>query len=398
MSHAEAAVVDAHEVENGGVEIVGADGVFYDIVSKVVGFAVGVTGLHAAPGHPDGEATGVVVSAVGGFVELTLAVRSSSEFSPADDEGVVKKAALLEVGDEAVDGVVDVAALVGKIIREVGVLVPAAVEDLDGADAAFAHAAGEEAGVGKGPGLEGFGSVKVEDVLGFVLEIGQFGHAVLHAPGHFVLQAAGRDFVIAHPFVVELVELGHAIDHRSAQAFGNAGGVGEVKDGVAGTADGDALVIGGENAGAPEAGVDGLARFATGPGRGHDKVVGEGAIHRFEGIREPRAEGGAARDLRSGLDRGHGGVVVDVLGVDRFDEAEVIGHFGEIGQELAEPGFALAVLLEFVLSPANRVGGGGGHAGEAELGFDETLAVPDGEHLLLVVLVEQGLVVVEVLL
>src|SRR5262245_58575128 len=57
----EPGVVDAQAVQEGGVQVVDVDAVFGDVVTIIVGFAVRDTGLDAAAGQPDGEATRVVV-------------------------------------------------------------------------------------------------------------------------------------------------------------------------------------------------------------------------------------------------------------------------------------------------------------------------------------------------
>ena len=58
-------MVDAEEVEHGGVQVVHFDFVFDGLVAALVGGAVGEAGFDAAAGEPDGEAEGVVIAAVG---------------------------------------------------------------------------------------------------------------------------------------------------------------------------------------------------------------------------------------------------------------------------------------------------------------------------------------------
>ena len=58
----EAFVVEAEEVEDGGLEVVDVDLVLGDVEAEVVGFAVGA-GLGAAAGHEGGEGLRVVVAA-----------------------------------------------------------------------------------------------------------------------------------------------------------------------------------------------------------------------------------------------------------------------------------------------------------------------------------------------
>ncbi len=56
-----------------------------------------LSGLGASASEPDGEASWVVVAAVGFVGEFTLAVDGAAEFSAPDDEGVVEEASLFEV-------------------------------------------------------------------------------------------------------------------------------------------------------------------------------------------------------------------------------------------------------------------------------------------------------------
>ena len=56
-------VIEAHEVEDGGVEVMDVDGVLDDIVAEVIRLSID-SGLDAAPGHPEGEASGVMVTSI----------------------------------------------------------------------------------------------------------------------------------------------------------------------------------------------------------------------------------------------------------------------------------------------------------------------------------------------
>ena len=51
--------------------------------------------------------------------------------------------------------------------------------------------------------------------------------------------------------------------------------------------------------------------------------------------------------LRTGVDRSDGGVVVDRLRMHRFDQADIIGNGGGVGNDLAKPGAVLPMLAEF---------------------------------------------------
>src|SRR6266478_5080334 len=102
-----------------------------DVIAIVVGFAVADAGLDAAARQPEGKATWVVIAAVIVGGQFALAVNSPAELAAPDDQGVVEQAALFQVLDEGCGRLVRVAALAGNLLRQIGVLVPAAVEELD---------------------------------------------------------------------------------------------------------------------------------------------------------------------------------------------------------------------------------------------------------------------------
>jgi hypothetical protein len=150
------------------VEVADVEWVFDDVVAEVVGLAVDLRRLwSAATGHPHAEAAWVVIATVVFFGEAALAVDGATEFAAPDDEGVIEHAALLEIFDEGVAGLIDVFALAGHAAADVGVMVPVVVIDLDEAHAALGEATGHQHAVGKAAGLLGFFAVEFEDVVGF---------------------------------------------------------------------------------------------------------------------------------------------------------------------------------------------------------------------------------------
>ena len=91
-------VVDAKEVEHGGVEVVYVDFVFYSLETEVIGRSVNISSLDSAACHPGGEAIVVVVAPVdlagiGSFLGH-FDDRSSAKFSSSQDEGFVEHSAL----------------------------------------------------------------------------------------------------------------------------------------------------------------------------------------------------------------------------------------------------------------------------------------------------------------
>lgn len=79
-------VVQAEEVQGGGVEIVNGDGILQRLVAYFVGEAVSEARLEAGAGQPAGELLGVVVPAL---FAGTLGDRGSAEFGDTHDQGVL---------------------------------------------------------------------------------------------------------------------------------------------------------------------------------------------------------------------------------------------------------------------------------------------------------------------
>ena len=84
---AEALVIEAEEVQDGGVKIVDRGHAFDGPVAEVIGCSVAEGGLHAGPGHPGREALGVVVATAGTFLKS----RHASEFGAEDHQGIFEQ-------------------------------------------------------------------------------------------------------------------------------------------------------------------------------------------------------------------------------------------------------------------------------------------------------------------
>ena len=96
--------VEAELVQDRGVDVGDVMPVLDGVEAEFVGRAVDDAALDAAAGQPDREAVGVVVAAVG-----ALRTRGAAELGGPDHERVVEQAAVLEVVEQAGDGLVDLA-------------------------------------------------------------------------------------------------------------------------------------------------------------------------------------------------------------------------------------------------------------------------------------------------
>ena len=96
VEDAEAFVVEAEQVEHCGVEVVERVDIFDGLESEFISGAMADAGLDTGSGQYGGETTGVVVAALGPFLEH----RHAAEFSAPENQGILQQAALLKVPDQ----------------------------------------------------------------------------------------------------------------------------------------------------------------------------------------------------------------------------------------------------------------------------------------------------------
>ena len=347
----EAFVVEAEEMQDGGVPVVDVHLVVNGFVAVVVRHAVVHAAFDAAASHPHGEAFVVVVPAIG-----ALAVRGAAKLAAPDDEGVFQEAALLEVREQAGDGGIDAGAVVFKLGLEIEVLIPIAVGDLNKAHACFDELAGHEALLAKGGGGVVLKAVHLLGGGRFFAEIEDLGNLCLHAEGELVGFDDAFDLRAdaAIEFHAALIE---GLDEIKLGALG-LGAVAVVFD------VGDAGVIRAhaeaacERAAAWEPGAakfralidgreEGAAEGAGGVGGWIDgDEAGEVFIHGAEAIQSPGPEGWTHKLGGAGVELGKGlGMGGDIRG-HGIQDAKVIRVTGDAGQEFGDPEAAATMLTE----------------------------------------------------
>ena len=244
-----AGVIEAEEMERGGLEIVDVDGVGEDIDAEVIGFAVGDAWFDAPAGHPRGVSVGVMVPAPAfAVVEFALDERGATEFAAPDDESILEETEALEILDEGGAGLIGIAALGVEFGGQGIMLIPASVHELNAAGTAFDQAPRHQAVMRESAWFIDLGPVAFENLLWFLRKVGEFGDAGLHPERHFVLGDAGGDFGVAGFVEFEFVDFGEVIEEAAFDIGTEAIGVGEVENRFIAAAELDSLVAGGEEA------------------------------------------------------------------------------------------------------------------------------------------------------
>jgi hypothetical protein len=161
----EAFMVDPEQVQDGSMEIAYMNRFVDDVVTEIVGFTVNRAALGATAGHPHGKAPRVVIATVVCFAEAALTVNRSAKLTPPDNQGVVKHSAIFQVLDQAVGGLVKILALVGHAARQIPVVVPVIVVNLNKADPFFDESASKQHGVRQGTGFRNRIAIQLEGLL-----------------------------------------------------------------------------------------------------------------------------------------------------------------------------------------------------------------------------------------
>ena len=148
----------------------------------------------------------MMIAAVIRVCELALTVDRAAEFAAPDHERFVEHPALLKIAHERSGGLIDGLALHREIARQVVVLIPAAMVELDESHAALDQSPRQQAVATRScracatPGRTSRTRSRA------LREIDQLRHRGLHAVRHFVLRDARLDLRIAIRLVLHLVD------------------------------------------------------------------------------------------------------------------------------------------------------------------------------------------------
>src|ERR1017187_318364 len=146
------------------MEIVDVHAVSGNTVAKWVGRAVGDARLDSAAGGPGGEAPGVMVAAVVVGRQLSLAVIGAAKLAPPQNEGIVEHAPLFQILNQGRAGLVGFPALLTDAARQIAVMVPPWVIELNEPNVALGQPPCQKAIGREGARLPGIGPISLEDV------------------------------------------------------------------------------------------------------------------------------------------------------------------------------------------------------------------------------------------
>lgn len=369
----ETQVIDPEEMQHRRVKIVHMHGILDRGVAELVGGAMGDTSLDPASAEEHGERIDVVIPTT------ALGHGSSSELTAKDDQRVLEHSPLLEVHDQSRGPLVDQVRGFLKRILDPTVVIPAAVIQLDEANAPLRQSPSEEAvrGIGTIPRRA---PIALQGLRRLRRDVHEAGNGSLHLEGHLILRDASFDLGFVATFPEKPIHLAHGFDQFLLSVTRDSGRILDVVHGVPLGLELHALVLAGKKSVAPLSRRDGLALATSHAGQNDEsgQILGIAS----DPVIDPRPHAGSTRDDGSRVHEGMRRVVIDLLGLHRTDDGDFIGDLLDMGEHVAdllsrfptlrEPELG-AHALEFVgtllqLGELLSLGKGGGHGLPVELG------------------------------
>ena len=237
--------------------------------------------------------------------------------------------------------------------------VPAFVVDVDEPHAALDHPPRQQAGP-RERRLVRVGAVHLQRVLALAVQVHQLGGRRLQAEGHLVGGDARGDLRIAVPGQAPVIERADQVERVALKLASTPGGLETLRIGIALVAQADAGIDRRQEPARPV----GRAAADAAAGRHHDEG-GQVAGLRAETVDDPRTKARPARLRKTRVEEDLRRRVIELVGVHRLDDADVVDDLRQVRQHLGQFRAALAVAGEFEARTKH-----------GRVGADEGIALP----------------------
>jgi len=139
----QAFLIDAEAMKDGSLQVIDLNGVRHYVVRIVIGLSQSKASLDATSCQPHDKASRVMIAAIIGLGEFTLAIYGPAKFSAPDYQRIIQQSSLFEVLSQCGSGLIGSFALESKISRKVVMLIPSTMVKLDEPDATLGKAPGQ---------------------------------------------------------------------------------------------------------------------------------------------------------------------------------------------------------------------------------------------------------------
>ena len=299
------------------------------VISQFIRLAVGDAPLDSAPGEPHRKSPNMVIPA--GRGAFPLKHRCPAELAAPDHQRVIKHAARFQILHQCRAWVVAEAAANFHVSLQIAVMIPSAMVQLNEARASLGQAPGEQTISGE-RSVHPLDAVCIEHVLRLAGKIHQLRYARLHAKRQLVLGDARVDLRVGDPLVAQAIEFAERLDEAALLFAVHSGRGPDIVHRVALGEKLNTLVTARQKTGTPLSRRDRL-RVAAALASQHDEPR-QVLVHRAQSVSHPSAHARPAGDGRAGIHHRVRRVVVDLLGVHRAHDRDVIGDAGDAGQHI----------------------------------------------------------------
>src|SRR5215470_5622281 len=112
-------------------------GIAGDVVAEIVRLAYCDSRIDSPAGKPDRKTARVMIAPVICLGQRALRINGATEFPTPDDQRVVEHPSLFQIHNQSGGRLISVLSLFRDVLRQVSMLIPAAMEELNEADSAF---------------------------------------------------------------------------------------------------------------------------------------------------------------------------------------------------------------------------------------------------------------------
>ena len=90
-------MIDTHQVQNRGVQIVDVDGIFYNVVAVGVSLAVSRPAFYSTAGHPDRKTSRMMIATKFFGRQFSLTVVRAAELAAPDNQRIFQQVSLFQI-------------------------------------------------------------------------------------------------------------------------------------------------------------------------------------------------------------------------------------------------------------------------------------------------------------
>ena len=123
-------MINSQAMKNRRLKIVYMNGISNDIVREFICLSVAKPWLDSPARHPNRKASRMMITTIILLGQFSLTINRSPKLASPDHQRIIKKPPLFQIGNERATWLIDITTLLGNMVWQVAMLVPASVIEL----------------------------------------------------------------------------------------------------------------------------------------------------------------------------------------------------------------------------------------------------------------------------